>query len=38
MAKGKNQYIVPTESGWGVRGEGNSKLTMKTDTKAKNSM
>jgi len=34
MAKGKNQYVVPTENGWGVRGEGNSKLTAKTDTKA----
>ena len=33
MAKGKNQYVVPTESGWGV-GEGNSKLTVKTGTKA----
>jgi len=34
MAKGKNQYVVPTKDGWGVRGEGNSKLTLKTDTKA----
>jgi hypothetical protein len=34
MAKGKNQYVVPTKDGWGVKGEGNSKLTVKTDTKA----
>ncbi len=34
MAKGKNQYVVPTKDGWGVRGEGSSKLTAKTDTKA----
>lgn len=33
MAKGKNQYIVPTQGGWGVKGEGNSKLTAKTDNK-----
>lgn len=33
MAKGKNQYVVPTKDGWGVRGEGNKKLTAKTDTK-----
>jgi hypothetical protein len=25
---------VPTKDGWGVKGEGNSKLTAKTDTKA----
>ncbi len=34
MAKGKNQYVVPTQGGWGVKGEGNSKLTVKTGTKA----
>ncbi len=34
MTKGKNQYIVPTKDGWGVKGQGNSKLTAKTDTKA----
>ena len=34
MAKGKNQYVVPTEGGWGVRSEGSNKLTVKTDTKA----
>lgn len=30
---GKNQYVVPADKGWGVRGEGNSKLTKVTDTK-----
>jgi len=34
MAKGKNQYVVPTKDGWGVRSEGSGKLTAKTDTKA----
>jgi hypothetical protein len=34
MSKGKNQYVVPTQGGWGVRGQGSSKLTVKTDTKA----
>jgi hypothetical protein len=34
MSKGKNQYVVPTEDGWGVRGQGNSKITVKNDTKA----
>jgi hypothetical protein len=34
MAKGKNQHVIPTEGGWGVKGEGNSKLTAKTATKA----
>lgn len=30
---GKNQYVVPTDDGgWGVRGEGNSKLTQTFDT------
>ena len=35
MAKGKNQYVVPTECGWGVRGEGNSKLTVKQKPRRK---
>ena len=34
MAKGKNQYVVPTKDGWGVRSEGSGKLTVKTYTKA----
>lgn len=24
---GKNQYVVPADDGWAVRGEGNSKAT-----------
>ena len=31
---GKNQYVVPTEGGWGVRGEKNEKLTKKFEQKA----
>lgn len=34
MTKGKNQYVVPTKDGWGVRRENSSKLTIKTNTKA----
>lgn len=34
MTKGKNQYVVPTKDGWGVRSEGSNKLTIKTDNKA----
>ncbi|MGL4630792.1 MAG: DUF2188 domain-containing protein [Leadbetterella sp.] len=33
MAKGKNQYVVPTKDGWGVKGQGSTKLTVKTHTK-----
>lgn len=29
----KNQWVIPNEGGWGVRGERNDKLTAKTDTK-----
>lgn len=29
---GKNQHVVRTDGGWGVRGEGNSKLTKVTST------
>ena len=30
---GKNQHVVPAPGGkWGVRGEGNEKLTSITDT------
>ena len=25
---------MPTKDGWGLKGQGNSKLTTKTDTKA----
>jgi hypothetical protein len=31
----KNQHVVPTPDGnWGVRGEGNSRLTRKTPTQS----
>jgi hypothetical protein len=29
---GKNQYVVRAGSEWGVRGEGNSRLTSRHDT------
>lgn len=29
---GKKQYVVKCGSGWGVRGEGNSRLTQSFDT------
>lgn len=28
----KNQWVVKNGDGWGVRGEGNSRLTSKHDT------
>jgi hypothetical protein len=31
-SKGKNQWVVRVGDQWGVRGEGNSKLTRVTDT------
>ena len=31
---GKNQHVVPTDDGWGVRGEGNDRLTSRHDTQA----
>lgn len=31
---GKNQYVVRSGAGWGVRGEGNSRLTARCDTQA----
>ena len=31
---GKNQHVVPTDDGWGVRGEGNDRLTSIHDTQA----
>jgi len=33
MAK-KNQHVVPSGDGWGVRGAGNSRLTSKHPTQA----
>jgi hypothetical protein len=29
---GKNQYVVKNGDGWGVRGEGNGRLTKSFDT------
>ena len=29
---GKNQHVVKTEGGWGVRGENNTRITQKFDT------
>ena len=29
---GKNQYVVRSGDGWGVRGEGNDRLTGRFDT------
>lgn len=29
---GKNQYVVRNGDSWGVRGEGNSRLTARYDT------
>jgi hypothetical protein len=34
MQMGKNQHVVPTDDGWGVRGEGNERLTTRHDTQA----
>lgn len=30
----KNQHVVPVGNDWGVRGEGNKRLTIVTPTKA----
>jgi len=30
----QNQYVVRNGNGWGVRGEGNSRLTCRTQTQA----
>jgi len=32
MSKGRNQHVVPHNSGWAVRGEGNSRVTSRHDT------
>lgn len=32
MSKGKNQHVVPRGDEWGVRGEGNSRDTVRTGT------
>ncbi len=31
---GKSQHVVPAERGWGVRGEGNTRLTSVHPTQA----
>lgn len=31
---GKNQHVVPTDGGWGVRGQGNSRLTSVSESQA----
>jgi hypothetical protein len=31
---GKNQHVVPADGGWGVRGEGNERLTSRHGTQA----
>lgn len=31
---GKNQHVVPTNGRWGVKGEGNSKMTSTFNTQA----
>ena len=31
---GKNQHVVPADHGWGVRGEGNGRLTSRHATQA----
>ena len=31
---GKNQHVVPVGNQWGVRGEGNERLTVKVPTQA----
>lgn len=32
MSKGKNQHVVPHENGWAVKGAGNTRATIVTDT------
>lgn len=32
---GKNQHVVPNQNGWGIKGEGNKKLTQILATQAK---
>ena len=33
MARGKNQHVVPRDSGWAVLGEGNSRDTVRTNSR-----
>jgi hypothetical protein len=32
---GKNQHVVPHNGGWAVRGAGNEKVTVQTQTQSK---
>jgi len=32
---GKNQHVVKTDDGWGIRGENNSRITKNFDTQHK---
>jgi hypothetical protein len=32
MKRGKNQHILLTDNGWGVKAEGNTKFTRVTDS------
>jgi uncharacterized protein YdaT len=34
MGKGNNQHVVRREDGWAVRGEGNKRETVHTDTQS----
>lgn len=34
MAKKKNQHVVPTAQGWGVKGAGNQRVTSQHTTQA----
>lgn len=31
---GKNQHVVPNDDGWGVRGEGNDRLSSRHQTQS----
>lgn len=31
---GKNQHVVPDDDGWGVKGEGNDRLTSRHQTQS----
>lgn len=31
---GKNQHVVPTKTGWAVRGEGNTRVTSEHKTQS----
>jgi hypothetical protein len=35
MNRKRNQHVIPTETGWAVKGERNFRITNKTETKDK---